>query len=196
MEYPDGTRLANDGRYYTPSGAIRSIVDEVGGFIFIDELKTAIHRGEAYGYDVEHTLAAGTSLEFIGVTGSKQLHFEEFVGDFSQGNIRITLYEGCVTSNDGTEVIPYALNRAKIIAQTMKLYTDPTVTSNGEKIAGKFLPISGGGSNVSPISGGIAKGRVLKANTKYLFVIENIDTNTANKFGANFEWSETSVILA
>jgi hypothetical protein len=195
-EYPDTQRLADAGIFFTPSGAKRSVVDETGGLIFIDELKAAIHRGEAYGYDAEGSIPANTSLLFLGVTGSKQLHFDEFLGDFSKGNIRITLYEDTVTSNNGTAVTPYGLNRAKVIAPTMTLYATPTVTSNGTKVAGKFLPLSGAGSNTNPQNGGIAKGKVLIANTKYLFVIQNTDANTAVSFGANFIWSESTVVLS
>lgn len=43
--------------------------------------------------------------------------------------------------------------------------------------------------------GGVAKGRVLKRNTAYLFTVENLDANVDIVYSLNFEWHESDIIL-
>ncbi|MCW8932205.1 MAG: hypothetical protein OQL19_18470 [Gammaproteobacteria bacterium] len=189
-KYPDAQRLADAGRYYTPTGKIVSIVDEVGGLVVIDEVISNIHSGFAFGIDASGTLAASSSLVLLGDVGDKEVHFNQIDGNFSQGNIRITLYEAPTITANGTPLTPYALNRANIQANTIQVYSAPTVTANGTSIGSKFLPLSGGGANTQPVNGSIANSRVLKRNTKYLMVITNETTNDTVDFGVNIVWTE------
>lgn len=195
MIYPDPQRLPNEGIYYTPSGRALSVVDNMGGLVHYDELQHAIHKGEAFAFDAEGSIPANTSIYLMGITGAKEVHFDSFSGDFSQGNIRITLLEDGTTSANGTLQTPYRLNRVIPATNTLILYTAPTVLTDGNKMSGRFLPLSGGGANTAPRSGVIAGGRVLKPNTKYLFKITNTDANTANVYGINFTWYETTILL-
>jgi hypothetical protein len=190
MEYPDTQRLADAGRFYTPSGKIVSIVDEVGALISTDEISSSIHLGFAFGIDDSGTLAAQTSLILLGVVGEKEVHFNQIDGNFSQGNIRVSLFEAPTTTANGTPLTPYALNRANVKANTLQVFSAPIVTSNGTAIGSKFLPLSGGGANTQPVGGSIANSRVLKRNTKYLMMIQNTDMNSSAIFGVNIVWTE------
>jgi len=178
------------------NGGFKDVQGKYPGLTSLSELTRAIHEGKAFAIGTEGEIAASSSVYLLGKSGDKQIHFDEFIADFSQGNIRISLYEDTIVSADGTPVIPSNMNFASTNEATLSVFSAPTITSNGTlKQPPKFLPLTGGGANVSPSQGGIAKGRVLKRNTNYLIRIENLDANTAVTFGAILTWHESDVVL-
>lgn len=189
-------REYQNGEYLDKNGVPRNVIDPESGFAVYEEHTHAIHKGQSFGFDTDGSIAAGASVLFLGKTGAKQIHFDAFNGGFSLGGIKIELFESPTTTADGTAQTPYRLNRAIVNTETMGLYATPTVTANGTKIGGVFLPASGGGANANPTEGGVASGRVLKENTNYLFKVTNTGAVTAITYGIVFEWHESDVILA
>jgi hypothetical protein len=191
------TLTLNSGRLIREDNSVINIansIDHTGGIYTTDELTHAVHKGVAYSYAADGSVAALSSLYFLGTTGAKQVHFQLFSGDFQKGGIRISLYEAPTTTADGTAQIPVNMNFVSTNVATLLLFSAPTVTANGTLKAARFLPLTGVGVNTASANGDIAGGRVLKANTKYLFRLENTDA-TACTFGINFAWIEEDVIL-
>lgn len=192
-----GRILKEDNNTINIADIIAELIDLTGGVYVNDEVKHAVHNGDAYSFDYDTGaigLAGNTSLYFMGVTGSKQVHFDEITAKFQKGGIRLWLYEAPITTANGTAQTPNNMNFASTNTSTMALYSAPTITSNGTKKEAQFLPITGVGVNVSPSSGDFAGGRVLKQNTKYLFRIENIDSSACT-FGINFVWHDDDTVL-
>lgn len=173
---------------------IATATDGTGGIYVANELQHATHKGNAYGFDVDGTVGATSSLYFLGITGAKQIHFDHIHGDFQKGGIRIWLYEAPTTTANGTPESPINLNFSSSNISQLSLYSAPTITSNGTKKATHYFPLTGSGANISPASDVVAGGRVLKPNTKYLFRIENLDNATCT-FGVNFIWHDDDNIL-
>jgi hypothetical protein len=188
-------REYQNGEFLDKNGVPRNVIDPEGGFAAYDEHTHAIHKGQSFGFDGSGTLAAGATVLFLGKVGAKQVHFDAFSGQFSAGAIQIELFEAPTITNDGSVQTPYRLNRAVANTNTMGLFAAPTVSANGTKIGGVFLPASGGGANANPTEGGIASGRVLAQNTNYLFKVTNTGGVTAITYGIVFEWHESDVIL-
>ncbi len=168
--------------------------DPTGGVYVNDEVQHAIHGGNAFSFSADGTIPATSSLYFMWTTGDKQIHFMTFSGDFQKGGIRLSFYEAPTTTANGTLQTSVNMNFNSVNASTMALYSDPTITTNGTLKGQRFLPITGGGANVSPVGGDIAGGRILKANTKYLFRIENTDNSTCS-FGVGFVWYDSNILL-
>lgn len=170
------------------------VADPTGGVAVISELQAAIHRGDAYSFDVDGTVGIETSLYFVGIIGDKQVHFDNMSINIEKGDIRLWIYESPTLTDNGTPQTPVNMNFASGNTSSLSLYSDPTITDNGTKKVSIFFPLTGGGANTSPAEGGIASGRVLKANTTYLFRLENLD-NSACSFGIDFVWHDSDYIL-
>ena len=177
------------------NGGNKDIQGKYNAITAIAEHTRAIHDGLAFSIDADGSVLKGSSIYFLGRTGSKQVHFDQFTAKFSQGLVRIYLYEAPTITTPGTPSSGVNLNFAASTIATMITYLGPTPSDNGILKSSKYLPISGGGANTSPSEGGIAGGRVLKANTDYLFRIQNLDTNNDITFGATFEWHESDIVL-
>lgn len=187
-------REARSGRMQREDNRFVNVVDK-GGLKFISEANSFVHEGVAFGIDIDSTLVNGASIYLLGVTTTKEIHFEQVTGDFSTGGIRFELFEGTVTTAGGAAVTAYALNRASSSAQTM-VVTAPVagdITSTGTKIGGAFLPLTGSGAHIQPASGGMAGGRVLKTGTKYLIKITN-ESGATVSYGIGFVWGEPEYV--
>ena len=164
--------------------------DKLGLLGTVTELNNAIHDGKAYSFDVDGTLLLTSSMTLMGRVVDKEVHFHELEGEFQKGAIRITLYEAPTTTADGTLITAHRnMNRNYSDASNMLLYSEPTVTDTGSKVASAYAPLTGGGANTQPSQRAIAGGRVLKKNTDYLIVIENLD-NADCTYGIDYIWSE------
>lgn len=189
-----GRILKEDNLPVNIADFIERATDLTGGIYVNDESQHAIHSGDSYSFDYDGTLAGSTSLYFMGITGDKQVHFDEISGNFQKGGIRLWLYETPATTANGTAQTPANMNFASTNTTTLSLYSAPTITDNGTKKLSRYFPLTGVGVNVIPQSGSIAGGRVLKANTKYLFRVENTDL-TSCSFGINFVWHDDNTVL-
>jgi len=164
--------------------------DKLGLLGTTTELNTAIHEGKAYSLDKDGTIALESSISLLGRVSDKEIHFHSFGGNFQKGKIRISLYEAPTITADGTPITAQTnLNRNFADTSNMLLFDTPTVSDNGLKISGTFVPITGSGANTESSSPSVAGGRVLKKNTDYLIVVENLD-NASCAYGINFIWAE------
>jgi len=195
---PDQKRLPHTMEYFSPSGERRSLVSEYGGIPVSDELREAIHNGNAYSFGTDSTIIgaipASSSIYLLGITGDKQVHFDLFSGRFQKGGIKLWLYEDAITTANGTLQTTHNMLFQSSNISTLQLYAAPTITNNGNEKVSEFFPLTGLGVNVTPVDGEIAGGRVLKANTKYMFRVQNTDTSTCS-FGVNFIWHDADVLL-
>ena len=167
-----------------------SISDKLGYLATSNELQTAIHNGIAYGTDWDGTINGESSIKFLGKITTKDVHFHILEGNFEKGDVRVSLYEAPTITANGTLITSVTnLNRNFVDSSTVSMYLAPTTTGNGTKIGGSYVPISGLGSGVQSSRVGVAGGRVLKKNTNYLIVIENIDTSAVTA-GISFVWDE------
>ena len=167
-----------------------SISDKLGYLPIVSELQSAIHNGIAFGVDWDGTIAGSSSLILLGKATTKDIHFHILEGRFEKGDVRISLYEAPTTTANGTQIITVAnLNRNFTDTNTLSIYLAPTVTLNGTKIGGSFDPLAGLGSGTQSSKLGVAGGRVLKKNTDYLIVVENLDTASVSA-GLDFIWAE------
>jgi len=164
--------------------------DKLGLLGTTTELNTALHDGKAYSFSQDGTIPQESSIILLGRVADKEIHFHSFAGKFQKGDIRISLYEAPTIIADGTPITTHSnLNRNFSDDSTMFLYDTPTVTDNGIKIGGTFEPLTGGGANTQSSAPSVSGNRVLKKNTDYLFVIENLD-NASCSYGINYIWSE------
>jgi hypothetical protein len=170
------------------------VADPTGAFATTTELQEAIHRGDAYSFDVDGTIGIDTSIYFVGIIGGKQIHFDNLLLYLEKGDIKLWIYESPTLTDNGTQQTPINMNFASGNTSVLSLYSDPTITDNGTKKVSTYFPLSGGGANTSPEKGSIASGRVLKANTTYLFRLQNLD-NSSCDFGINFIWHDSDYIL-
>ena len=185
---PVQNRSMRSGRFIREDNRFTNVAGK-SGLKTEDELKSFIHEGQAFGIDADGTLLNAASLLLLGITGDREVHFLAIEGDWSAGGVRYELFEEPTTTADGTPVTPYALNRALVNAATLSVYSAPTVTDDGIKIAQKYIPSTGVGGNVQAKFGGIAGGRVLKKNTKYLIKLTNESGDTVTH-GHYFVWGE------
>jgi len=177
------------------NGGSKDIQGKYNGITIITEDARAIHDGLEFSIGGDGTIAKATSISFLGITGDEQVHFDEVIGQFSQGNVRFTLFEGPTITDNGTPITPTNSNFESTNAAELQTFLNPSVSANGTAKASAFLPLTGGGANVTPSSGGIAGGRVLKRNTTYLILIENEDVNTGVDYDVTFNWHESDIIL-
>ena len=192
-----GRFLKEDSTYINMADTLANALDPTGSIQTSDEVRNAIHMGDAYSFDIDNVsspLAGSTSMYLMGITGSKQIHFDSLSGDFQKGGIRITLYEAPTTTANGTPQTSVNMNFASTKTASISIFLTPTITSNGTYKTSHYFPLTGNGVNVSPVQGDIAAGRVLKPNTKYLFRIENTDTASCI-FGLNFIWHDSNIVL-
>jgi len=161
----------------------------------LTELQRAIHDGRAFSLEADGQLTAVTpTLDFLGVTGDKQIHFDSLGGLFSQGGVRISLYEAPTVSANGTPVTPTNMNFASTNTSSMAIYSGPTITDPGTRKVSPYFPATGVGVNVSPANASVANGRVLKANTQYLFRVTDEAAVTIG-YGVTFIYHESDVEL-
>lgn len=177
------------------AGPYNEIQGRYHGITVINEELRAIHDGLEFSIDADGTIAKSTSISFLGITGDKQVHFDEFLGRFSQGGIRVEIFEAPTVTTTGTPLVPICSNFEANTTAQLQVFASPVVSANGTRKENKFFPKTGQGVNVSPTAGGIAGGRVLKRNDVYLFLITNEDTVNDIAFGIEFDWHESEIIL-
>lgn len=168
---------------------------EYPALTIVDEFQRAVHDGQAYSLSAHGQLAAAPGVvQFLGLVGDKEVHFDGFIAQLQKGGVHVHLYEAPTVTLNGTPAPVYTKNRAKIIAATLQTFSAPTIAAKGVQIYNTLPPLTGSGVNVSPSEGNISGGWVLKKNTAYLFELENTDNSTTN-FDVVFEWHESNISL-
>lgn len=170
------------------------ILDKSGGFKTNNELQNAVHNGLAFSLTARGTLAAEGSLIVLGVTGNKQVHFDGFLCDISQGPFLLELFESPTVTALGTKQTSHRRNRANANVSLMLVYTGGTVSANGLLIADDLLLSAGQEVNVVGGSAGLDDGFVLKANTTYMIKMTNQATSVTS-YNSKFSWHEADYIV-
>lgn len=102
------------------------------------------------------------------------IHFRGWNIKSNNGPCYMLIYEGTVTSALGTILVSPNTNRQAINTSKLKVYRNPTVTTNGTSIIADFIGSSGGGAHVTVGQpAGSDTEWLLKRNTKYMIEILN-----------------------
>lgn len=154
-----------------------------------------IHKGEGYAaFHAISALANGASFDFLLATSSKFPHFRDFNVVANGAPFTVEVYEGTVTSNDGTTVPLFNCNRNSSNTAISTLTHTPTVSEVGTQIDDRLLPDSGGffgNGGGGQIIGGAVLEWILKPNEKYLIRINN-GSGAAEDVVCNFFFYESS----
>jgi hypothetical protein len=170
------------------------VADKSGGIRVNNELQTAVHDGDLFSFSNNGTITAGSSIILLGKVGAKQVHFDGFVIDISQGAFLIEFFESPTVTSNGTAQTVSNRNRASLTTPTMALYSGTTVSADGTLIANDKLLSIGNGNNVISGSAGIDDSWVLKINTDYIIKLTNQAASTTS-FNAKFVWHEPSYMV-
>jgi hypothetical protein len=143
-----------------------------------------------YGYLTNDVAAAGSKGMLITTPDTTTWAHLSFVIE-SEREGSIALYEDVTTSNDGSALTEFNMNRNSATAATTVLHSDPTITDYGTpllsivKIAGTPL--------VFPTQNSVW-GRnqplVLDQNKKYLLLYTNLDVSNVSRTNILVEWYE------
>jgi len=171
-------------------------VDQYSGAVgVIDQEHLQIHKG--YGYTlgarfILNDVAPGNSIDFLGVNPAGNFpHYRYMAVALDGGPFDIDFYEGTVTTDDGTEVVPFNNNRNSTNTADLKIYSGPTITPGQE---GTLLePILVPASKQTGALGSEASNEWnLKVDTKYLIRITNNKGGGGTSRGtANMFWYES-----
>lgn len=189
-----GREVKEDGTIINTADIISNAVDKSGGIRTNSELQSAVHDGNMYSFTSHGTLSAGSSLILLGRVGSKQVHFDGFDMDVSQGAFLVEFFEAPTITTVGTLQTTSNRNRASTTTATMSLYAGTTVSANGTLLADDLLLLVGQGSNVLSGTATIDDGWVLKANTDYIIKMTNQAASTTS-YNAKFAWHEATYIV-
>lgn len=169
------------------------IADLSGGLRVLSEIQSAVHDGLMFSYSIHDAvgLAAGSSLLLLGRVGTKQVHFDGFHINVSQGDLLVEFFEAPTVTNAGTLQTSRRRNRSNTTTATMAIYANPTVSANGTLLDDDLLLLVGQGSNVLSGTASVEDGWVLKENTDYLIKITN-NAASATTYNAKFAWHEAT----
>jgi len=179
-----------------PNGDIKNISITGKGCIFTAR---AVHRRILKSKEWQagecHDDLANTATRVYHIkVGAKTAH-----GTFtywSEGKIKIQLYEAPTKSADGTAITGLSLNRETIGTPTTTMFHTPTTSANGTLLATKKIgEAATGGFFGAAASGGNETGGywMLKPSTSYLVIITN-QSGEAADICVNYEWHEHTAV--
>ena len=167
------------------------VLDKSGGVHTVNELQNSVHDGLAFGLSSHSTLTAGSSLIMLGVTGTRQVHFDGFLCDVSQGQFLVELYESPTVTTLGTLQDSRRRNRINTNTSQMLVYAGGTVSANGTLISDDYIINIGQGNNIVGGTAGLDDGFVLKPSTTYMIKLTN-QAGTTTTYNAKFAWHEAT----
>jgi len=185
-------QILSDGMFKAWQELLREslLTDPDGGMYVVDELSHAVHEGRAFMVSTTGVIDSEASINMLGRTGDKEVHFAGFQISASDGNLSVHMYESPTTTADGTPVTIVARNRASSIVPTHKVFSGPTVTGVGTILEHSHVYSTGSqGAHLSAGQGALSEDWVLKPNTDYLIEITNDGAGDLN-FVAKFIWAE------
>jgi len=144
-----------------------------------------IHSGNAFYIQNWEQLANGGSTNFLFRTPdtTKWSHFDfEFE---NQVEAEYTILEAVTVTDVGTTITPINRNRNSSNTATLLSYQDATYTGGTQIAAGRF-----GSGRVFGGKLRDAEERMLKQNTDYIFLIENVTAGATNNINWFFDWYE------
>jgi len=163
---------------YKTRYALRSSLDQVdittNTVRSIEHAHAEIHEGNHFYYRQYITLLKAATYDILLVTPNttRWAHFSRAIESLVSSCI-FTLYEGVVTSSNGTPLTVVNRNRNSTTTNSTLIYHTPTITNVGTNIS---QAIVGAGKGL----GGTSRDEneaVLKQNTKYLCRITETNVN-------------------
>ena len=164
-----------------------------GGLLNISTDHKYIHQGKAFEASIETaSIAASGTYKIRYKTGTTKYNHSRPTVVYSTANIiKVSFYEGATFSATGTAITVFNKNRISTTTSTAIVAKGATTSANGTLL---FSYIVGTGGSPTSRSGGQAAGTVdeyvLKQNTEYCIVVENIGTTTATTGLLNLFWYE------
>lgn len=186
-----GREIKEDGTIVNTADLMNGWTDKSGGLRTFDELQSAVHDGMMFSYTNHGTIAAAGTLMLLGVTGNRQVHFDGFSIDISQGPFLVEFFEAPTVTTLGTPVTTRRRNRNNPNVSQMLVYSGGTVSATGLLLADDQLLLVGLGANVLSGTSSVSDGWVLKANTTYLIRLTN-QAGTTTSYNARFSWHEAN----
>lgn len=168
--------------------------DKSGGIRTSTEIQSAVHDGNMFSFTSHGTITTGSSIILLGRTGAKQVHFDGFNLELSQGLFLVEMFESPTVTTTGTLQTASNKNRVSSTTSTMSLYAGTTVSSNGTLIADDYLFSTGSGKNILSGTSTIGDGWILKVSTDYIIKLTN-QAGSTTSYNANFAWHEPLYML-
>ena len=146
-------------------------------FTTIQEEHRLIHDG--MGFQITHyvaSLAASGSAELlVAVPAGTFPHFRKYTTTATGGPVRMRVYEGTTTSDDGTGITSFNLNRNSTRSASTVITHTPTISADGTLIETLLHPTPTAiGANVGGVTGpDVGEEWVAKPSTKYLYRVTN-----------------------
>ena len=165
-------------------------VDETNNVLeIIDSANAKTHESKHFktGY-MDEDLDDTDTLEILFVTPNTTEWAHWSLTSEVVGYAKVEIFEGAVTTDDGTAITRLNRNRNSLIESSTLAYHTPTVTTDGTKIVTKFLG-SVAGKKESVGDNFVASNHfLLKQDTKYLLRMTSKLNNTIAKVGG--DWYE------
>lgn len=140
----------------------------------IDFIHHVIHEGLRYTVHDLATVSAATPKIYLIITPntSTRVHIV-FEVEGGAAGVKVELYEGTTTSDNGTAITPINNNRNSSNVTTLSVYKGPTVTLDGTQLT---VEQSGSASVGGKVSGHaeFEEEFVLKQNTNYQLKITTL----------------------
>lgn len=162
--------------------------------VIIDPEHYQIHEGKVF-YITRYvsSVSNGASSDILmAVPASLYPHLRAYIVTANDAPMRVFLYEGATTSDDGTGMTGYNLNRNSANTASTVVTHSPTVTGTGTLLDISLIPDTGGGL-FSPGGGAgssdLPTEWILKPSTKYLIRVTN-DSGSATAVDFQIFWYE------
>lgn len=143
----------------------------------ITEEHRLIHDG--MGFQLTHYVASlddDASAELIiAPPAGVYPHFRKYTVGATGGPVRMRVYEGTTTSDDGTVLPTFNMNRNSTNTPGTVLTHTPTITDDGTLIETLLHPVPTSiGANVGGVTGAdVGEEWIAKPSTKYLYRVTN-----------------------
>jgi len=143
------------------ANGVSFIADKSGGLRVNSEVQSAVHDGNMFSFTSHGTITAGSSIILLGRTGAKQVHFDGFNMDISQGAFLVEMFEAPTVTTTGSLQTSVNRNRVSTTTATMSLYAGATVSANGGLVINAVASVNGtatvtaDGSRITFASGSI-----------------------------------------
>lgn len=153
------------------------------GLVTIDVAHHELHEGNHFFVKNWVDIPSASSVDLLYVSGDAEPHMRtSFEGT---GAFQIDIYEGAITSNNGTALTVQNRKRSSLHTCSCTIYSGPTVTNTGTNfIRYKIGAGKTGGSSTAENE------VILKANTKYLIRLTSNVTGSVNTIDYLADWYE------
>lgn len=182
--HSDGTEgsLVSGIKYSPDTDGIDS---STNALYFVDYAHHETHAGSHF-FAKNYLILNGSQVVYFLIVTPDSTKYAHLVSIFSsEVESEVLVYEDSTTSANGTPIPSFNRNRNSPITCDISLYSNPTITTNGNAL---WRTIIGSGKQ----DGGLSRGEsefILKRNTKYLVRVTN-NTVSDGWFDYSIDWYE------